>query len=126
MNKRIKKLPETELELMLCLWDAETIVQRSYFNTKFADKGWSDSTVLTMLSRLAEKGFITTTKNGNKNMYSPLITKEEYMQVENSSFLGRLHKGSVKHFVASLADADSLTDSDIDELENLLKQLREK
>ncbi|MBR5520863.1 MAG: BlaI/MecI/CopY family transcriptional regulator [Oscillospiraceae bacterium] len=126
MNKKVKKLPETELEIMLCLWDAGESVQRSYFNTKFADKGWSDSTILTMLSRLTEKGFITFTKNGNKNVYSPAISREEYMQVENASFLGRLHKGSIKHFVASLAEADSLSSDDIDELENLLKQLREK
>ena len=50
----------------------------------------------------------------------------EYMQIENTNFLSRLHKGSIKHFVASLADSDSLTADDIDELENLLKQLKEK
>ena len=32
---KIKKLPETELELMLALWDADKSVQRNYFNTKF-------------------------------------------------------------------------------------------
>ena len=123
---KIKKLPETELELMLALWDADKSVQRNYFNTKFSDKGWSDSTILTMLSRLQEKGFITSEKSGNKNIYSSAISKEEYMQVENSSFLSRLHKGSIKHFVASLADSDELSARDIDELEQLLKQLKEK
>lgn len=123
---KIKKLPETELELMLALWEADKSVQRNYFNTKFSDKGWSDSTILTMLARLQEKGFITCEKSGNKNIYSPAISKEEYMQVENSSFLSRLHKGSIKHFVASLADNDGLSASDIDELEQLLKQLKEK
>ena len=48
------------------------------------------------------------------------------MKVENTNFLQKLHKGSLKHFVASLADADNLTNDDIDELENLLKELREK
>lgn len=126
MKTKIKKLPETELELMLRLWDAGESVQRNYFNLKFRDKGWSDSTVLTMLSRLQDKGFITSKKSGNKNIYSAIISKEEYMQIENSSFLSRLHKGSIKHFVASLADSDNLTASDIDELEQLLKQLKEK
>lgn len=123
---KIKKLPETELELMLALWDADKSVQRNYFNTKFSDKGWSDSTILTMLSRLQEKGFITREKSGNKNIYTAAITKDEYMKVENSSFLSRLHKGSIKHFVASLADNDELSSSDIEELEQLLKQLKEK
>ena len=60
MKNKIKKLPETELELMLCLWDAGKSVQRNYFNTQLRDKGWSDSTVLTMLARLQEKGLTST------------------------------------------------------------------
>ena len=123
---KIKKLPETELELMLALWEADKSVQRNYFNTKFSDKGWSDSTILTMLSRLQEKGFITCEKSGNKNIYYPAISRDEYMKVENNSFLSRLHKGSIKHFIASLADNDGLSASDIDELEQLLKELKGK
>ncbi len=126
MKNKIKKLPETELELMLALWEADKSVQRNYFNTKFSDKGWSDSTILTMLARLQEKGFIASGKSGNKNIYSAVISKDEYLQIENSSFLSRLHKGSIKHFVASLADSDELSSSDIEELEQLLEQLKEK
>lgn len=126
MKNKMKKLPETELEIMLRLWDAGESVQRNYFNKHFRDKGWSDSTILTMLARLQEKGFISSEKSGNKNIYSPVISKDEYMQVENNSFLSRLHKGSIKHFVASLADSDGLSASDIDELEQLLKQLKGK
>ena len=126
MKNIIKKLPETELEIMLALWEADKSVQRNYFNAKFSEKGWSDSTILTMLARLQEKGFITSEKNGNKNIYTSAISKEEYLKVENNSFLSRLHKGSIKHFVASLADSDGLTRDDIAELENLLKQLKEK
>ncbi len=123
MTKKIKRLPEAELEIMMCLWDASESVQRSYFSRQF---DWADSTILTLLSRLVNRGFVTCTKKGNKNIYTPAITREEYMKVENTNFLQKLHKGSLKHFVASLADADNLTNDDIDELENLLKELREK
>lgn len=126
MKNKIKKLPETELEIMLRLWKAGESVQRNFFNRYFRDKGWSDSTILTMLARLQEKGFIKSEKSGNKNIYSAVISKEDYLQVENSSFLSRLHKGSIRHFVASLADSNELSASDIDELEQLLKQLKEK
>ena len=126
MKNTIKKLPETELEIMLALWEADKSVQRNYFNTRFSEKGWSDSTILTMLARLQEKGFITSEKSGNKNIYTAVISKDEYLKVENSSFLSRLHKGSINHFVASLADSDGLSSDDIAELEKLLKQLKEK
>lgn len=122
---KIKRLPDTELELMLCLWDANESVQRSYFNDYFSAKGWSDSTILTMLARLCNKGFITCTKKGNKNIYTPIISKSDYIKIENDSFLNKLYKGSVKHFVACLADGESLSDDDIDQLEDLLKELKD-
>ncbi len=118
----MKKLPDAELDIMICLWNADTSVQRNYFNKYF---DWADSTILTLLSRLQDKGFISCEKNGNKNVYTAIISKDEYMRLENSSFLSRLHKGSIRHFVASLAQADNLSNSDIDELENLLKELKE-
>lgn len=126
MSKKnnIKKLPEAELEIMLCLWDAGESVPRNYFNKQLSQKNWSDSTILTLLSRLKDKGFITINKEGNKNMYSPIIYKEEYTYFENSSFLNILHRGSIKHFIASLADTNSLTTNDINELENLLEELK--
>ncbi len=119
----MKKLPESELDIMMCLWAAGGSVQRNYFNKHFE---WADSTILTLLSRLQEKGFITSEKMGNKNIYTPVISQEEYMKLENKTFLSKLHKGSLKHFVASLADTDSLTDNDIDELESLLNELKGK
>lgn len=124
MKKNIKKLPEAELEIMMCLWDAGESVPRNYFNKHLSEKNWSDSTILTMLSRLKDKGFINYEKNGNKNMYYPVISKNEYMNVENKNFLNILHKGSVKHFIASLADTNSLTNKDIDELEEFLDELK--
>ena len=39
MKNKIKKLPETELEIMLRLWKAGESVQRNYFNRYFRDKG---------------------------------------------------------------------------------------
>ncbi len=119
----MRKLPESELDIMLCLWNADASVQRNYFNKHF---NWADSTILTLLSRLQDKGFISCEKSGNKNIYTAVITRDEYMKMENNNFLSKLHKGSVKHFVASLAQADNLSESDIDELEDLLKELKNK
>jgi len=65
MTKKIKRLPEAELEIMMCLWDASESVQRSYFSRQF---DWADSTILTLLSRLVNRGFVTCTKKGNKNI----------------------------------------------------------
>ena len=126
MNKRIKKLPETELELMLCLWDAETSVQRSYFNTKFADKGWSDSTVLTMLRRLEAKGAVAGDTEGEVKTFRPLIAREEVAVHETKSLLDRAYKGSLSLLVSSLTKKQSLPQKEIDELYAILREMEGK
>ena len=63
---KIKRLPDAELEIMLLLWQAETAVPRNYFDKALKeDKNWADSTILSLLSRLMEKGFISCSKQGN-------------------------------------------------------------
>lgn len=127
MKKPIKKLPEAELDIMMALWKADGPVYRSYFDeTLREEKNWADSTILSLLSRLAEKGFIAAEKEGNRNIYRPLVEKQDYVAVENSSFLGKLHGNSLRHLVASMADANKLSKADIEELEEYLHTLQKE
>ena len=85
-----------------------------------ADKEWKMTSVLTFLSRLCDKGFLSCTKEGRQNLYTPLVSEEDYRQSESVGFLRRLCGGSVKNLVASLSDAGALTEQDIDELRAFL------
>lgn len=74
------------------------------------------STLVIFLSRLCDKGFLSCTKEGRQNLYTPLVSEKDYRQRESVGFLRRLCGGSVKNLVASLSDAGALTEQDIDEL----------
>lgn len=125
MKRSLKRLPEAELELMLCLWEAEGPVPRSYFDARLRDsRGWADSTVLSLLSRLEEKGFLKVEKRGNRNIYSPLVSRQAYLDLENRSFLARLHHDSLCDMVAGMAQAKALTRQDMDDLQELIDTLR--
>ena len=76
--------------------------------------------MLTFLSRLCDKGFLSCEKEGRQNLYTPCVTREDYLQRESRSFVERMCGGSVKNLVASLSDAGALTKSDIDELRAFL------
>ena len=54
---KMRKLPESELEIMIALWEADGPVPRNYFDRKLKErKNWADSTILSLLGRLQEKG----------------------------------------------------------------------
>ena len=88
MKKRvdIKRLPEAELEIMLLLWQAECGVPRNYFDTQLqARKNWADSTILSLLSRLAQKGFIKV------DQYMRTTEKEGKRRRQRCVYMGRQH-----------------------------------
>ena len=116
---KMKRLPDAELEVMQAVWSLEPPVTAAEVQQK-APSDWKATGVLTFLSRLCDKGFLSGEKEGRQNLYTPLITREAYLQRESRSFVERVCGGSVKNLVASLSDAGALTENDLDELRAFL------
>ena len=123
----MKKLPDSELEIMLIIWEYERPVTRFEIEDKLdEDRKLSPTTILSFLSRLQEKGFLKVSKDGKNNVYSAVIDKEIYMQTESKNMLKKLYKNSVKNFLASLYDGDNLSEEDLQELEAYIEEKRRK
>ena len=123
----MKKLPESELEIMIALWEADGPVPRNYFDQKLqSTKHWADSTILSLLSRLQEKGFLSCQKQGNRNLYQPLVSEEEYLAYENRNFLQKLHGNSIRNLVAAMVKSQDVTQSDLEDLQRYLDQLKKE
>ena len=122
MNEKIKRLPDSELEVMQALWDCQPPVQRVEIVTKMQEiHPIAQTTLLTLLSRLAEKGFVESHKEGRSSVYIPLVSREEYLADQSRHFVDQLCKGSVSTFAAALCDS-GLSKEDIKELRELLKR----
>lgn len=65
-----KRLPDAELEVMQTIWSLGTQVTAAEVQ-QHADKDWKMTSVLTFLSRLCDKGFLSCTKEGRQNLYTP-------------------------------------------------------
>ena len=76
----MKRLPDTELEVMKALWASERApVPRSSLEEALRDRGWATNTFNTSLSRLAEKGFVSCEKRGKTNYYTPQVRQADYL-----------------------------------------------
>ena len=106
-----KRLPDAELEVMQTIWTLTPPVTAAEVQ-QHASSDWKMTSVLTFLSRLTDKGFLSCTKEGRQNLYTPLVSEEDYRQHESVGFIRRL--------VASLSDAGALSEQDIDELRAFL------
>lgn len=125
MKKRIQKLPDSELDVMIALWNGHQEMTRSeieeFMNQK---KKLAPTTILTLLSRLDKKNFVSVKKEGKANLYSALVTQEEYQQQEGKHVLEKLYDNSLKNFVATLYQGKQIDQNDIEELESFLQELK--
>ncbi len=127
MKRNIVHLPNSELELMMIVWEADGPVTRSDIEEKLDDSyNWGPTTVLKFLSRLVEKGFLSCESQGRRQMnrYTALISEEEYLAEESRSVLGRFVGRSMTNLVANLYENQSIDDAELDELQAFINSKR--
>ncbi len=121
----MKRLPDSELELMMIIWDAGRPVTRLEIERQMpVGRQLSATTVLSFLSRLQEKGFVDVHRAGKTNIYEAVVPKEAYLQEESRSIWKRLYQNSVGNFMVALGGGDELSDEDLDELQDFLNRER--
>lgn len=124
MKRTIQKLPESELDLMIVLWKQKNDMSRSEIEKIVNQKKTlAPTTILTLLSRLEKKGFVSIKRVGNLNKYHWLVSQEEYQQKEGKGMLEKLYGNSVKNFVAAMYQGKEINEEDLKELEGFLKEL---
>ena len=116
MGKENISIGESELEIMKVLWKADEPINTQVIGKAVEEHGWKRTTISTFLTRLVEKGAITSEKRGREYYYTPIITEKEYRKSQTNNLIKSLYNGSVKEFAAALFEDENLSENDIKEL----------
>lgn len=120
----IRKLPDAELEVMQAVWDCTPPVCRADLEKVLRpEHPMALTTLLTQLSRLAEKGFLVVEKNGRTNYYTPTVSREAYLASQSNRFFHRVCGGRISRLATALCDS-GLTREELDQLRQLLEEDR--
>ena len=120
----MKRLPQSELELMMIIWNADGPITRMEIEARMdPSRKVLPHTILSFLSRLEDKGFVKMEKQGKINMYSALVPEDEYLQAESKSIFSTLYGNSMKNFVTALYDGKTVSKKEIQELKDFLEEL---
>ncbi|HXY36868.1 MAG TPA: BlaI/MecI/CopY family transcriptional regulator [Planctomycetaceae bacterium] len=88
--------------------------------------GRARTTVLTVMDRLREKGYLKREKLGLFVRYTCKISRADLMQQIVGTFVDDVLHGRISPFVAYLTKSRKLTSNEIRKLEQLLKRLEAK
>lgn len=114
----IPQISDSELELMKIVWagGGTALYARIMEELSGAGRTWQKNTVITLLSRLVEKGLLKTRKIGRRNEYTALVSEAEYQAAQTRTLLNKLYEGSAKGLVSTLIQSDLLSAEDYEEL----------
>ena len=115
------RLSDAEWKVMSVVWDRGTASAREVLDVLEAETGWAYTTVKTVLARLAGKGALAVEMRGNKSEYQAKVTKEEARQSALRSLADAAFEGSLSPMLHFLANRESLSRRDRDELIALLE-----
>lgn len=120
-----ERISEAEYAVMEALWVKSPLSATEVCDEVCKQKGWSLATVKTLLSRLVAKQAVATQPDGRRFLYSPLLERADYVGGESKRLVERLFGGRAAPLFAHLADAEALSADDIDEIETLLRELKQ-
>lgn len=124
MGNILKKLGEAELEIMQVIWGAQSPVTSNYILKELQGKRkWQLSTLMTSLTRLSDKGFVSCDRSTGNNLYTAIIPEGEYKTGASKHFLEKLYNNSIQNMIATLYGSKAIKNSDVQELRRFLDEI---
>jgi predicted transcriptional regulator len=119
-----QSIGEQELALLRHLADGGAASVGEVAEAFGAPRGLARSTVLTVMERLRRKGYLTRQSVDGVFRYAARRTSDEVMRGLVRRFVEKSLDGSVAPFVAYLSETPSLSDAQLDELQDIVDRLR--
>ena len=89
-------------------------------------QGLARSTILTVLERLRAKGHLTRSKVDGVYQYASRVPKAELLRGVVGDFVQRALAGSLSPFAAYLAQAEAVSDEELEQLQDVVRRLQQR
>ncbi|MBN9319384.1 MAG: BlaI/MecI/CopY family transcriptional regulator [Caulobacterales bacterium 68-7] len=117
------RISGAESLIMEALWANHPTTAEDIFARVAPGRGWSETTVKTLLARLVGKKAVDTEREGRRYLYRPLLAREAYVESESREFIDRMFGGRVAPLVSHFSAREKLSPEDIAELKRLLAEI---
>lgn len=116
-------ISEAESVVMKVLWDSSPLSCDDVVAALASKQDWQEPTIKTLLNRLLKKGALRSEKDGRRFLYSPVLTRDQWLSHESESMLNRLFGGQLAPLVAHFGAHKRLSKKDVKELKALIESM---
>lgn len=120
------QLTNAELAIMELLWSNEQLTARQVREEVYGDSERAQhGTVQKLLQILEDKGYVYRDRSLGVQLFSAVVSREEYGGSQLESLADKLTGGSIAPLLTQLLDDEKLDKSEIERLRKLLGEAQE-
>lgn len=117
-------LGDQELEVLTYISSHAPVTAREVAEKFAEERNLARTTILTVIERLRKKGYLTRLRREGVYEYVPRVAQSEVMNGMVRQFIQRTLGGSVSPVVAYLSQSREISETELDELQALVDQLK--
>lgn len=127
MAKATLELGSAELDVLKVLWDRGPRTVREVLDELHArGRRVAYTTVLTLLTRLEQKGAVASDKSEQAYVYRPKVTRERVTATRLRTLVQQLYDGAATPLVLQLMQSEKFSPEEIAQLQQLIDRLEPK
>jgi predicted transcriptional regulator len=112
-------LTNAEEQIMKLLWKLEKAFIRDILN-EFHDPKPAPTTVITLLKRMIDKGFVSYRQCGNSREYYALVTKSDYFSDHINGLIKDFFNNSTAQFASFFTNETDMSPEELKELRDIV------
>lgn len=116
-------ISEAERVIMEALWRKHPLATEEIHAKVSAKQGWTLGTVKKLMNRLMTKGAVSVEREGRRYLFSPALSRSDFLTTESEKFLDRLFGGKIAPFVTHFTERKKISPKDLAELKRLVDEL---
>jgi predicted transcriptional regulator len=121
-SKDQKDLSTAEWKVMKIVWDLQKGMAREVYTIAGKAYGWAPATVKTLLKRLVDKGYLTTTEVGNGFVYRPAQSALAILRNAADTLLEHATHAATGPLLAHMVESSPLGEDDLNALQILIEE----
>ncbi len=123
---KITQLGDLEADVMSVVWEKDQATVQDVLDALAPHRALAYTTVMTVMTRLSEKGLLSREKAGRAFIYRPAVPQERAAGSLLQSLVRRLYDGATTKAIAQLLETEQdVDDAELERLEQLIRARRE-
>ncbi|MEM0963100.1 MAG: BlaI/MecI/CopY family transcriptional regulator [Bacteroidota bacterium] len=123
-RRTLNPLGETEMEVLQHVWDLGSATVSDVHERILATREVAYTTVMTVLKKLASKGYLTYEREGHAYVYSAAQSPDKVRADILGGLLDKVFRGSRAALVQTLVRQEPLTEAEAERLRQIVESIQ--